>query len=307
MGSLLKQLIQLDEAYPISNDLRSIYKKARRLKLEPISYFSDIQRILAKELDRYDRFYIVVDGFDELPARDRSVFQRELRNLNPQKGRLVITTRPISEQIGTGTFECNRCHRIDLKLAFRCQICDKGNYDLCYHFKDKKLWCMDRSHPLEEPYVQIEIPVEIPHTDIENYVKWELGMDIEDGKPGLKDDRDTTFVNPITTPFQDLCQSVDKLPDLIVAEVTKKANGRFLFARLYVDSLRTKSTVRDIRRALRSFPDTTDDIYTEAMNRIQAQELGERKAAFRILGLVTRARRPLALKELQHALAAVDY
>ena len=307
MGSLLKQLIQLDESYVISSDLRSIFKKAKRLKLEPISYFVDIRRILVNELSRYDRFYIVVDGFDELSSRERVAFQRELRKLNPERGSLVITTRPISEQIGTGTFECNRCHNVDLKMAFRCKICDQGNYDLCYSCKAKKLWCLDMSHELQEPYDQIAVPVEIPYYDIENYVKWELGLDMENGNLGLKDDRDTSYVDPTTTPFQDLCQSVEKLPALIVAEVTKKANGRFLFARLYMDSLRTKSNVRDIKRALKTFPDTIDDIYTDAMHRIQAQEPGERRTAFRILGLVTRAQRPFALKELQHALAVIDF
>ena len=304
VGSLLKQLIQLDESYLISDELRTVYKKAKRLKLEPISYFDDIHRILVTELDRYDRFFIVVDGFDELPARERVALQRELLKLRPEKGSLVITMRPISEQSGTGTYECNRCHEENLKMAFRCNICDKGNYDICYDCKQKGFWCMDKSHSLMEPYGQIEISVEIPHTDIENYVRWEIGVEIGDGKPVLKDDRDTAVLdNPITTPFQDLCQSAPNLSEQIVTEVTNKANGRFLFARLYMDSLKTKSNLRDLKRALKAFPDNTDDIYKEAMHRIQAQEPEERKRAYRVLGMVTCARRPFSLKELQHALA----
>ena len=308
VGSLLKQLIQLDESYLIPDKLRTVYKKAKRLKLEPVSYFDDIHRILVTELDRYDRFYIVVDGFDELPARDRVALQRELLKLGPTKGSLVITMRPISEQSGSGTYECNRCHEENLKMAFRCKICDEGNYDLCYDCKQKGFWCLDRSHPLVEPYGQIEISVEIPHSDIENYVRWEIGVEIGDGKPVLKDDRDTTVLDdPITIPFQDLCQSSPNLPEQIISEVTNKANGRFLFARLYMDSLKTKSNLRDLKRALKTFPDNTDDIYKEAMHRIQTQEPEERKRAYRILGLVTRARRPFGLKELQHALAVVGF
>ena len=307
VGSLLKQLIQLDEFFLISEELKTVYKKAKRLKLEPISYFEDIHKILVNELDRFDRFYIVVDGFDELSPRDRVALQRELLKLRPEKASLVITTRPISEQSG-GTYECNRCHERDLKLAFRCKVCDKGNYDLCYDCKHKGLWCLDRSHLLTEPYGQIEISVEIPPTDIEHYVRWEIGSEAGDVKPVLKDDRDMAVIDsPVTTRLQELCQDNPNVAEQIVAEVTKKANGRFLFARLYMDSLKTKSTLRVLKQALRTFPDNTDDIYKEAMQRIHAQEPEERKRAYRVLGIVSRARRPLGLSELQHALAVVDF
>lgn len=306
VGSLLKQLIQLDELYVIPEELRAVYKKATRLKYSPVSYFNDIHKILIKELDRYEQFYVVVDAFDEIPPRDRVALQRELLKLKLEKGSIMIITRPISKRTETGYYECNRCHKL-FKLAFRCKICDKGNYDLCYDCKQKGLWCLDRLHPLTEPYGQIEVRVEIPRTDIERYVRWEIGTELGDGDPILRDDRDTVELeNPITTPFQDLCQSDPNLPEQIVAEVAEKANGRFLFARLYMDSLKTKSNLRTLKKALRNFPDTTDDIYHDAMQRIQAQGQDERNRAHRILGMVTRARRPLGLSELQHALAVVD-
>lgn len=306
VGSLLKQLIQLDEMYVISQDLRAVYKKAKRLEYEPISYFADIHKILVDELDRYDRFYIVVDGFDELPPRNRVALQRELLNLRPEKGSLVIMTRKISEQSKGLVIDCDRCHRRDLDMAFRCKICYKGNYDLCYDCKPAG--CLDSSHDLTEPYDHIEIPVKIPATDIENYVRWKIGSEIEARIPLLRDDRDKAVIdNPYSTPLQDLCQSDPDLPEQIVAEVTKKANGRFLFARLYMDSLETKSNLRALKRALMSFPDSTDNIYKDAMLRIQAQDPEERKRAFRVLGIVSRARRTLGLKELQHALAVIDF
>ena len=311
VGSLLKQLIQLDELYVIPEELRSVYRKATRLKSSPVSYFNDIHRILVKELDRYQRFYIVVDAFDEIPTRDRVALHRELLKLKLEKGSIMkgsimIITRPISKRIETGYYECNRCHKL-FKVAFRCKICDKGDYDLCYDCKQKGLWCLDRLHPLIEPYSQIEVQVEIPRTDIERYVRWEIGTELGDGDPVIRDDRDTAELeNPVTTPFQDLCQSDPDLPEQIVTEVSEKANGRFLFARLYMDSLKTKSNLRTLKKALRNFPDTTDDIYHDAMQRIQAQGPDERNRAYRILGMVTRARRPLGLSELQHALAVVD-
>ena len=307
VGSLLKQLIQLDELYVISEELRAVYKKATRLKSSPVTYFNDIHRILVKELDNYERFYIVVDAFDEIAPRDRAALHRELVNLKLERGSILIITRQISERSDLDDYECNRCHTQGLKLTFRCVICDRGDYDLCYDCKQKGLWCLDRSHLLKEPYGQVEVRVEIPRADIERYVRWEIGTELGDGDPVLRDDRATTKLeNPITTPFQDLCQSDPNLPEHIVTKVAEKANGRFLFARLYMDSLKTKSNLRTLKKALRSFPDTTDDIYRDAMQRIHEQGQEERNRASRILGMVTRARRPLGLSELQHALAVVD-
>lgn len=268
IGSLLKQLIQVDETLLISEHLRNVFRKAKFLNLEPRSYSVDIHKILVTQLACYDRFYIIVDAFDELPPRDRVILLQELLELRSEKGSLVITTRPISEQTGTGTYICNECFR-EVKLAFRCRICDKGNFDLCYDCKGKDLWCHERSHTLAEPYAQVEVAVEFPEVDIEHYVRWEVGIEIGGGKPALIDDRDTAVIdNPITTPFQDLCQTDSDLPEQIVAEVAKKAKGRFLFARLYMDSLKSKSNLKMLKKALRTFPEDRHDIYKEAMQRI---------------------------------------
>ena len=303
IASLLKQLIQIDETFLISEELRAVFKKAKRLRLEPVSCFRDVLKILKTELDRYDRFFIIVDGFDELSRRDRNTLQGELVKLRPGKESLVITTRPISEPTGTGSYRCNRCLRV-FKLAFQCKICDKGNYHLCYDCKQKGLWCRDRLHTLLEPYGQVEIEVKIPHEDIEQYVWLELRF--ETGDP-LTDEQDTAvFDNPATTAFQDLCKDDDDLQKKIVTEVTRKANGRFLFARLYMDSLKSKTNSRTLRKAMEKFPDKIDDIYKDAMQRIQAQESDERKRAYKILGMITRSRRPLGLRGLQHVLAALE-
>ena len=316
LGSLLKQLIQIDETFIISDDLRTVYKKAKRLKLEPISYFKDMLKILSSRLASYDRFYIIVDGLDELPPRNRRPLLGELLKLRSTKGSLVITTRPVGEQTGTGVYKCNICFK-EFKLAFRCRICDKGNYDICYECKQKGLWCRDRLHTLTEPYGQVEIELEIPSADIERYVWSEVQAETENLKSELIDDQDPNVLeliddrdpnvldNPITTAFQDLIKNHKELQNRIVAEVTQKANGRFLYARLYMDSLKTKKNLVMLKKTLRTFPDSIDDIYKEGMQRIQAQEPDERKRAYRVLGMITRTRRPLGLHELQHALAAL--
>ena len=308
IGSLLKQLIQNEERYVISEDLRNVHRKAKRLQLDPVSYFDDIRRILVADLGVYDRFYIVVDGFDECPPRDRSALYRELLRLQPDRCSLVIITRRISLPAMHGTFECDRCHKTDLAMAFRCTVCEQGNYDLCYECKHKGLWCLDNSHRLAEPYGQIEVSVEIPHTDIERFVRREIGIEIGDGKPLLTDDRDKYATETAyTTPFQDMCQSVSGLPEQIVDAVTKKADGRFLFATLCMESLRTKSNALELRMALRRLPDSVEGYYKEAMQRIDAQPTDDRRRGYKVLGLISRARRPLSLTELQHALAVTSF
>ena len=308
IGSLLKQLIQNDEQYVIPEDLRNVHRKARRLQLDPISYFDDIRKILVAELGAYNRFYIIVDGFDEFPPRDRSALYRELLRLQPDRCSLVITTRPISQPAAYITYGCNRCPKRGLVMVFRCTVCEQGNYDLCYECKRKGLSCLEESHQLIEPYGQIEVTVEIPHTDIERFVRREIGIEIGDGKPILRDDRDSRATeNAYTTPFQDMCQSVSGLPEQIVDAVTKKADGRFLFATLCIESLRAKSNPLKLKRALEKLPDSVEGYYQEAMQRIDAQPPEDRRRGYKVLGLVSRARRPLSLTELQHALAVTSF
>lgn len=308
IGSLLKQLIQNDELYVISDDLRNVHRKAKNRQLDPVCYFDDIRKILVADLDLYDRFYIVADGFDEIPLRDQVTLRRELLKLQPEKGSLVIITRPISQQSLHGTYECNRCGEKDLAMAFRCRVCEKGNYDLCYECRNKGLSCLDKSHQLTEPYGEIEVTVKIPQTDIERFVRREIGLEIGDGKTVLRDDRDDRITETSdTTPFQDMCQSSPGLPEQIVTEVSKKADGRFLFATLCMESLRTKTNPFRLKQALRRLPDSVEGYYKEAMQRISEQQTDDRKRGYKVLSLVSRARRPLSLKELQHALAVTTF
>ena len=167
---------------------------------------------------------------------------------------------------------------------------------------------MDRSHQLTEPEGGIDVSVEIPRTDIERFVRREIGLEIGDGKASLRDDRDDRITETAdTSPFQDMCQSSPGLSEQIVTEVSEKADGRFLFATLCMESLRTKSNLLELKRALRRLPDSVEGYYKEAMQRIDVKPTEDRKRGFKVLSLVSRARRPLSLKELQHALAVTNF
>ncbi|KAI9709405.1 MAG: hypothetical protein M1812_007682 [Candelaria pacifica] len=263
IGSLLKQMIQLDENYPIPNDLRRLCQKAKRLGLTPESYVTDVRKILVAELDRYERIYLVVDAFDEFASNQRQALKKALLNLQPEKLSLVITMRPIAGET----------HNEEIVV----------------------------------PYSEVQITLEVPRKDIEQYVRWVIGVELENTQGILRDERIAGPDIPDTTPFQDICQADPDLTEQIVSTVTDKANGRFLFARLYLDSLKSQSNKRGMRKTLRTFPDNINDIHRDAMRRIEGQEARERKIAYKVLGLISHARHALSLQGLHHALAMTDF
>ena len=303
VGSLLQQLLQLNESFALPTDLKKAHQMAKRQGYKSRSYYKTVRKVLTDELKRFDRIYIIVDGFDELAPDERIKLLTELRGLKPDEISLLLMSRRVSEQTRGGDYECSRCLR-NSKLAFHCKICDAGEFDICYDCKGRGLGCYDRTHELAEPYHRVEVTVKFPDEDIKRFVRWEIGVEVENSKLVLTDKRDTV-INPVTTSFQDLFRKDPGLPELIIKEVTNKAAGRFLYARLYLDALKTKSNRLALKNALRTFPKKTDDIYKEAMQRIKDQEPEHRRRGFRILGILTHARRSLGLKELKHALAVL--
>ncbi len=134
-----------------------------------------------------------------------------------------------------------------------------------------------------------------------------IGVELGDNKGLIRDERTAGADIPDTTPFQDIVQSDPELTEQIVSTVADKANGRFLFARLYLESLKSQSNRRMMKKTLRSFPDNINDIHKDAMRRIEGKEAPERIRAYKVLGLVAQARHALSLRGLQHALAVMDF
>ncbi|CAF9939508.1 hypothetical protein IMSHALPRED_001530 [Imshaugia aleurites] len=306
VGSLLQQLLQLNGSLAVPEELKIIHKKAKRLGYELSMCYSEVRRVLVDELNRFDRFYIIVDGFDELAPPERLKLLKELQSLKPGKVNLLLTSRSLSDRTDSdrGSYECDRCHKKDLKLYFHCRICEGGNFDICYDCKGHGLWCDERAHELVEPYQMVEIEVKFPAEDIERFVRWEIGVEIENSKSVLTDERDTVL-KPVTTSLKDLFRDHPELPRRIITEVTDKAAGRFLYARVYVDAIKTKTNLPKLIKALETLPEKLDDIWTDAMLRIQQQDSEAFKRVFRILGILTCVRRSLRLEELKHALAVL--
>ena len=81
------------------------------------------------------------------------------------------------------------------------------------------------------------------------------------------------------------------------------STSRFLFAVLQLDRICVARTVTKIKIALDSMPSELDDLYQQTIERIRTQNNEDRELGMRVLSLVTHARRPLHVGEIQHALA----
>ncbi|KAJ7271005.1 ankyrin repeat-containing domain protein [Mycena rebaudengoi] len=94
-----------------------------------------------------------------------------------------------------------------------------------------------------------------------------------------------------------------ELSEEIEIKIAKNTDGMFLIAKLHIDSLATKSTVKAVRDALQNLPEDLEHTYDEAMDRIKAQNKEDREIARRTLIWVANTKRPLTVFELQEALA----
>jgi len=73
-----------------------------------------------------------------------------------------------------------------------------------------------------------------------------------------------------------------------------------------MDSLATKSSRKRVREALDRLPKEVDETYKQAIQRIEGQCEDDWKLAKGVFSWITYARRPLSVKELQHALAVTS-
>ncbi|KAF8207721.1 ankyrin repeat-containing domain protein [Mycena galopus ATCC 62051] len=104
-----------------------------------------------------------------------------------------------------------------------------------------------------------------------------------------------------------LSMHVQKYPSLrddIHTKISSRTvDGMFLLAKLHIESLSTKSTTKAVREALNNLPKQLNDSYDIAMQRIEAQDEEDRRAARSALIWVSNAKRPLTAAELRTALA----
>ncbi|KAF3062635.1 putative ankyrin repeat protein [Trichoderma lentiforme] len=92
----------------------------------------------------------------------------------------------------------------------------------------------------------------------------------------------------------------------ITKEIAKVVKGMFLLAQLYFESIKTKKRLKQFKNTLAKLPTgqkAYDFAYEEAVWRIKGLDPDSKELAWLVLSWITCAKRPLATKELQHALA----
>ncbi|KAJ7444220.1 ankyrin repeat domain-containing protein [Mycena latifolia] len=98
-------------------------------------------------------------------------------------------------------------------------------------------------------------------------------------------------------------QTRPELQDEIQANIGEKSGGMFLLAKLHIESLATKNTIKAVREALQHLPEGLQQTYDEAMERINYQTKEDRELGLLALTWVANAKQPLSAAELQEALA----
>ncbi|KAL8811242.1 MAG: hypothetical protein Q9223_007574, partial [Gallowayella weberi] len=96
------------------------------------------------------------------------------------------------------------------------------------------------------------------------------------------------------------------LQDLLQEKIVDAVDGMFLLARLHIDSLLDKRTVKDVKTTLVRLTKgaaALDAAYREALHRIEGQLDNDRGLAKRVLSWITFAKRPLTTAEICCGLA----
>ncbi|KAM0548199.1 hypothetical protein ACHAPJ_009998 [Fusarium lateritium] len=103
------------------------------------------------------------------------------------------------------------------------------------------------------------------------------------------------------------CVSRDEdLKSLVTSTITEAADGMFILARLQFELLVGEPTARKIKSTLQALPKGSKQLfkaYEKTMTRLENQSPGHTHLARTVLAWIVNAKRPLTVKELQHALA----
>lgn len=292
LGSLLRQLIKLGGPSSVSAELKTLYHKAKKRSSKPRKV--DILKLLQTQVSNYNRIYIVVDALDE--CRFGLELLDDMRNIHSEKISLMVTSRTNENKIIGDAIECDICHN-NTRIYFSCFQCPLKT-DICQNCTGNNP-CKDPSHALVEPYSDVEMEVRIPGSVLRQFTEKELQKEVGYGSQRWDERRYTS--RPGSTTLGRILEKNPELKRRIPAVIVEKSQGRFIFARLYMKSLtKPNLTLAQIKKILKNFPDQLDELYETNLQRMNQEE--DRELAFLVFSRVVFARRPLTLRELQHAL-----
>ncbi|KAL9109651.1 MAG: hypothetical protein Q9227_005688 [Pyrenula ochraceoflavens] len=295
LGSLVKQLIQQQASATIPVDLRNDWKQANARDEEPT--LEQLQKHLEQQLDGFDRAYLVLDAWDECP---REAQNDMLQYLETEKLSKLFTSRIVDEDAAPKDKQvtCSVCGKMDLKIYFRCKICDAGQFDACWDCRQKSPACRDSSHTLKEPdKVVLDIT---PQCEVlKQYVRELLDKEIDPS--ANKIDERLNNRGGTTNLGKVVHKSDPAFSEEIVSTVAEKSGGCFLYARLFIKVLGQKRR-KEMKATLKSFPRELEDVYEKTLERILQMAETQRNLGLNTLCALAWAPRPLTLDELREAL-----
>ncbi|KAJ7725117.1 ankyrin repeat-containing domain protein [Mycena olivaceomarginata] len=164
----------------------------------------------------------------------------------------------------------------------------------------------DGRHVLERFLTTVEDKVNImitsrPHIRLDSSFSDLLTVDIR-----ATDNDIGRYVDMQISKSAQLSKNVRAQPILhneIRTEIINSAEGMFLLAKLQMDSLAEKLSIKAIRGALRNLSKDLNETYDDAMRRIDNQTEDRRELAELVLIWVAHSKRTLSVRELQDALA----
>ena len=250
---------------------------------------------------------MVVDALDEGSLEVRRFYQDILPQLPLNQVSLMITSRERPQETYQGIL-CDACDQGPVNIFFRCEDCPKP-FDVCYDCNEKGLTCGKPDHSFVEQYEGEEVYLCIDPSDdvISEYVKNEIHGEVQThrrGRAGLG----LYKSQPGSTLLGRLCRKNPDLEQRIIDTICTRASGKFMLAKLYVDSLRAKLNLAEINHALEQLPKGYSEMYETTMERIKAYseknpESNATSLAITTLSWIVHTHRPLDLPEFQHALA----
>ncbi|TEY45515.1 hypothetical protein BOTCAL_0330g00100 [Botryotinia calthae] len=103
------------------------------------------------------------------------------------------------------------------------------------------------------------------------------------------------------------CKKDPTLRKTIVGKIAEKAHGMFLLAHMHIEAIASELKISRVRKALTGLLEILDKTYDDAMKRImEGQETNRRILAMNILMWLSCAKKPLTVRELQHAVAIME-
>ena len=302
LGSLLRQLVQGCTVEPLSEPVRALFKKSKG-ELRP--GLKDLVGLINQEITtNFERVYLLVDALDELPEDNQWRLRRPLEDSLPDNVRLLITSRAFDDiahdkEIICDGDECTRDPQVGLDYYFHCQVCDK--FDLCKSCRDKGSSC-PFNHEFKEPeFVTKEIKA--PNDEIERFVKWDLDQQRGLGTGKIGDERLGYHGKIGATRLGIFCEKFPELITKIPKDVSEKAQGMYLLAKLHMDSLKLRPSAGAVLKALTNLSTEVGKIYGDILERIDEQSKIDVSLAKKVLYWIVLARRPLEVSELLQALA----